>query len=115
MAIINFILERLKEPSTWRGIIWLLSSFGVVLDPEQSDAIVATAMSLVGLIAMFTSDQKAQIVKEAQIEKTEKALEEYKSNTPDPSVKKPKKVNKPKTSKPKMPKGTDKDNFFNDN
>lgn len=52
------LLQRLSEPSTWRGLIMLSSAFGVVLSPEQTDAIVAAGMALAGLIGVFTGDSK---------------------------------------------------------
>lgn len=44
----NFFLERLKEPSTWRGAIWLITSFGLTLAPDQKEAIIALGMALAG-------------------------------------------------------------------
>jgi hypothetical protein len=56
--ITNFILDRLDEPSTWRGFIALLTAAGVALSPEQADAIVATGLALIGLFGVFTKDKK---------------------------------------------------------
>lgn len=45
----NFFLDRLREPSTWRGIIWVLASFGVFhFTSDQEGAITALAMALAG-------------------------------------------------------------------
>ena len=45
----SFFLERAKEPSTWRGIIWVLASFGVyTFSKDQADSLVALAMALAG-------------------------------------------------------------------
>jgi hypothetical protein len=44
-----YVLERLKEPSTWRGIIWVLSAFGVyTFSEDQESAIIALSMALAG-------------------------------------------------------------------
>lgn len=107
--IINFLLERLQEPSTWRGLIWLITAFGFALDPDQREAIVTTGMSLVGLIGVFTSEHKKEtpvveeptpeevkVVQTNQQNKTTKALEDNK---------------KKKNAKPKK---SDPNNFFND-
>lgn len=50
MKIIETILERLSENSTWRGLILLATAFGLKLDPEMQTQILAAGLSLVGLI-----------------------------------------------------------------
>lgn len=49
----NFVLDRLKENSTWRGIIMLVTAVGLKLDSSQGEAIVAAGLALVGLINVF--------------------------------------------------------------
>ena len=49
----NFALDRLKENSTWRGLIMLATAAGLKLDPSQGEAIVAAGLALVGLINVF--------------------------------------------------------------
>lgn len=46
----NFLLERLSENSTWRGLVMLGTALGLQLDPSQANAIIAVGLSLVGLI-----------------------------------------------------------------
>jgi hypothetical protein len=46
----NYLLDRLREDSTWRGILMLLTAAGVSLDPAQANAIIALGLALVGLI-----------------------------------------------------------------
>jgi hypothetical protein len=58
MNAIYFILDRLAENSTWRGIIMVVTAIGLKLDPSQSDAIIATGLSLVGLINVFRKESK---------------------------------------------------------
>jgi len=36
-------LSRLKEPSTWRGVVVLASGLGIALNPDQVAAISALA------------------------------------------------------------------------
>lgn len=55
----TYIYERLQEASTWRGIMAFLTGVGVVISPEQVNAIVAAGLSIVGLLGVFTKD-KAQ-------------------------------------------------------
>ncbi len=54
----SWLLNRLREPSTWRGIVWLLTVAGWSLRPEQAEAIVTFGITLVGLIGVFLPDQK---------------------------------------------------------
>ena len=53
----GYILDRLREASTWRGIILLLTALGIQLEPEQATAIVSAGLALSGLIAVLTKDK----------------------------------------------------------
>lgn len=50
MNILNIVVERLKENSTWRGLILVATALGVKLDPALQEQIIVTGLSLVGLI-----------------------------------------------------------------
>ena len=50
MKILNIILERLSENSTWRGIILVATAIGVKLDPALQESILAAGLALVGVI-----------------------------------------------------------------
>jgi len=54
----NYLLERASEASTWRGIIALVMSFGVMLSPDQIESIVVIGLAGVGLLGAFSSDKK---------------------------------------------------------
>ena len=54
----QFVLSRLKEPSTYAGLSVLLSLVGVNLAPEQASAIITTATALAGAVAVFVPEQK---------------------------------------------------------
>lgn len=56
----DYILNRAKESSTWRGIILILTSVGVVIDPALADAIVAAGVGLAGIVGVVTSDASNQ-------------------------------------------------------
>jgi hypothetical protein len=45
-----------REPSTWRGLVWLLTAAGVALSPDQQAAIVTGGMALAGLLGAFLPD-----------------------------------------------------------
>ena len=55
----NNLFAYLRQDSTWKGIIGLLTAFGLALKPEQSAAITAAGLAAVGLIQVFiTEDAK---------------------------------------------------------
>ena len=53
----DWLLNRLREASTWRGLVWLLTVSGVALRPDQVEAIVLTGMAIAGLLGVFLQDQ----------------------------------------------------------
>ena len=53
----KWLIARLKEGSTWRGLVWLLTVCGVLLTPEQTEAIVLAGMALAGLLGVFLTDE----------------------------------------------------------
>jgi hypothetical protein len=52
----KYIIDRLKEPSTWRGVFALLTALGLKLHPEMQEAILATGLALIGLINVFRKE-----------------------------------------------------------
>lgn len=52
-----FLLERLKEPSTWRGIILLVTACGVPVAPAMAEQIITIGMAAAGLVGIFTPDK----------------------------------------------------------
>jgi len=58
MKILDYILARLSEPSTYRGAVFLLSGLGITLVPEQANSIVAASMAIVGAINVFRKEKK---------------------------------------------------------
>jgi len=54
----EYFLERLKEPSTWRSLIWVATSFGLLaFKGEQTESIVALGMVLSGAVGVVTPDR----------------------------------------------------------
>lgn len=54
----NAIIDRLKEQSTWRGIILVLTAVGVKFEPSQAEAIIASGLAIVGLINVFRKEKR---------------------------------------------------------
>ena len=48
--MLNVLLGKLSENSTWRGLILLVTAVGVKLDPEQANAIIAAGLAIVGVV-----------------------------------------------------------------
>ena len=53
----SYILSRAKEPSTWRGIILLLTAVGVPVAPAMADAIVSVGLALAGAVGVLAADK----------------------------------------------------------
>lgn len=52
----GWVLDRLSEPSTWRGLVGLLTGAGVVLSPELSGQIIAVGLAVIGLINVIRKE-----------------------------------------------------------
>lgn len=53
----NYLINRAKEASTWRGIILLLTAVGVPVAPAMADAIVSVGLALAGAIGVLAADK----------------------------------------------------------
>lgn len=53
----DYLLERMREPSTWRGVILLLTAIGVPVAPAMADAIISVGLAVAGLIGVATPDK----------------------------------------------------------
>ena len=53
MKALFFVLDRLSESSTWRGLILVAVALGVKLEPELQNQIIAAGLGLVGTINIF--------------------------------------------------------------
>lgn len=52
-----YILERAKEPSTWRGLVLLLTAIGVPVAPAMAEAIISAGLAVAGLIGVAAPDR----------------------------------------------------------
>ncbi len=53
----QYIINRAKEASTWRGIILILTAVGVPVAPAMAEAIVSVGLALAGAVGVFTADK----------------------------------------------------------
>jgi len=63
----NWFLNQFRQASTWRGVVWLLTVFGLSLRPDQAEAIVMAGMALAGLLGVFLSDERSASVERATV------------------------------------------------
>ena len=56
----SWLLDRLGENSTWRGIIGIVTASGAVLKPEQADKIIAAGIAIVAVINIFRKAPPSQ-------------------------------------------------------
>jgi hypothetical protein len=57
--MIQYILERLNETSTWRGLLAILTGLGIKLRPDLAEAIISAGMAAMGLINIFRKEKNA--------------------------------------------------------
>ena len=53
----QYILDRAKEPSTWRGLILFLTAIGVPVAPALAESIITVGLGLAGLVGVVTADK----------------------------------------------------------
>lgn len=54
----NVVLSKLSEPSTVRGLLALAAAFGVTIQPEYHEHIIAAFLALVGVINVWRREPK---------------------------------------------------------
>lgn len=54
----TWVLARMSEASTWRGLISIAAACGVVIQPQYAAAILAAGVGLAGFINVITKDPK---------------------------------------------------------
>lgn len=53
---VKFVVARLGEISTWKGIFLIVTACGASIHPELRDAIITVGLSLVGALGVATPD-----------------------------------------------------------
>jgi hypothetical protein len=82
-AILEFLKNRLKEYSTWLGILMVAGSFGLKLTPEQQQAIIYFGMALAaapdGSLAKALAREKPVTERSEELVKAVKTIKEVAS------------------------------------
>lgn len=55
----NYIINRLKEPSTYAGLAALLAAFGLHVDAGVLQAGIAVATGIAGLASVLLAEKQA--------------------------------------------------------
>jgi len=55
--MLDYILERFNETSTWRGIISLITGLGVKLRPDLAESIISAGLALMGVINVVRKEK----------------------------------------------------------
>ena len=58
MKLLDYILARAKEPSSYKGILALAAALGLQIDPAQSSAVVSAVLALIGVWEVFRREKK---------------------------------------------------------
>ena len=58
-AILEFIVPRLRERSTYLGLVGVLTALGITIQPEYLEAAVAVGTALSSVILIITKDKTA--------------------------------------------------------
>jgi hypothetical protein len=53
----DYLISRAKEPSTWRGLILILTAIGVPVAPAMAEAVVSVGLALAGAVGVLTADK----------------------------------------------------------
>ena len=55
--MIQYITDRLNEPSTWRGAISLITGLGVKLRPDLAESIISAGLALMGILNVLRKEK----------------------------------------------------------
>jgi hypothetical protein len=53
----NYLLDRAREASTWRGLILIATAVGIPVAPDLGEYIVSAGIGVAGLIGVLTADK----------------------------------------------------------
>ena len=52
-----YLIDRMKEPSTWRGVILLAAGLGAHWSPESQGIIVSAGVAFAGILGAVLPDR----------------------------------------------------------
>ncbi len=54
----KYLLSRLKERSTWLGIIAIVTALGAQIETALAEQIIAVGMAVAGMVGIITKDKE---------------------------------------------------------
>ena len=54
----EFLLERLKEKSTWAGLLPIVAAFGVTIPTELGAQITVACSAIASIVLFFVKEEK---------------------------------------------------------
>ncbi len=57
-ALRTYLIARLQESSTWRGLVLIATALGAQAQPQVWEAVVTGGLILAGLVAVAFPDRK---------------------------------------------------------
>lgn len=54
------LLKYAKQPSTWRGLIAVLTGLGVAISPELAEALIVAGVSAIGVVEVVRNEPEAK-------------------------------------------------------
>jgi hypothetical protein len=57
-AITEFLVPRLRERSTYVGLVGILTAFGIAIEPEYMEAALAIGTAISSVILIVTKDNR---------------------------------------------------------
>lgn len=54
----RYLLARLQEPTTWRGLVLIATAVGAKWSPTQAEAIVTAGLLVAGIIGAVVPDKR---------------------------------------------------------
>lgn len=60
MQLYNLIMNYLSQSSTYKGIFTILAACGIIVSPDLSNAIIALALAVIGLIDVIVDERAGE-------------------------------------------------------
>ncbi len=57
MMMKKYVIDCMKEPSSWRGLVMIATALGVTLNPDLVTSIVAAGTGISGVIGFAFKDK----------------------------------------------------------
>lgn len=54
----SYLIARLREASTWRGLVMLATAVGLKVEPQVADSIIAVGIAVAGAVGAVFPDKK---------------------------------------------------------